>query len=165
MMSHMVHAVFTNRIDDMRLQDLAEMDAREMVHQVQEFFGDFTVLDTHHFCIPISKPQVVMQPFSWEFANRHAASASVRLMCSPGCARTGVAMAHYEIRMYCQSTSEACAVVLQSLIVCRPSQTAANRPDRLVPQAAMLHNVKGPEDLETRIVHAYWLPPVFLSRS
>ncbi|KAK9816319.1 hypothetical protein WJX74_002302 [Apatococcus lobatus] len=60
---------FTNRIDDMRLQDLAEMDVRELVHQVQEFFGDFTVLDTHHFCIPISKPQVVMQPFSWEFAN------------------------------------------------------------------------------------------------
>ena len=146
MLSHMVRAVFTNRIDDMQLQDLAQMDAREMVHQVQEFFGDFTVLDTHHFCIPISKPQVVMQPFSWEFANRHAVSTPVIPMCSP--AVLALVMVHYEIRVYCQGTSRAHAEVLKNFVVWRPLQPAADRSRAC---AAMLHDVKGPEGRETSI--------------
>ncbi|KAK9839536.1 hypothetical protein WJX81_008245 [Elliptochloris bilobata] len=58
---------FANRLEDLRLQDLAEVDVRELISQVQEFFGDFTVLDPHHFAVPIQRTHVVLQPFSWEF--------------------------------------------------------------------------------------------------
>ena len=64
------HAVFTNRIEDLRLQDLAEIDTRELVGQVQEFFGDFIVLDTHHFAVPVARPHVLLQPVSWEYGHR-----------------------------------------------------------------------------------------------
>ena len=40
-----------------------------MLLQVQEFFGDFVVLDSQHFCIPLPRPHVVLQPFSWDYAN------------------------------------------------------------------------------------------------
>lgn len=73
------NAVFTNRLEDLRLQDLAEVDVRELVSQVQEFFGDFTVLDPHHFAVPIPRTHVVMQPFSWEFGQRRARK---RRICS-----------------------------------------------------------------------------------
>ena len=66
------NAVFTNRLEDLRLQDLAEVDVRELVSQVQEFFGDFTVLDPHHFAVPIPRTHVVLQPFSFEFGQRRA---------------------------------------------------------------------------------------------
>ena len=73
------NAVFTNRLEDLRLQDLAEVDVRELVSQVQEFFGDFTVLDPHHFAVPIPRTHVVLQPFSWEFGQRRA---RMRRICS-----------------------------------------------------------------------------------
>ena len=37
--------------------------------QVQEFFGDFVVMDSQHFCVPLPRPHVVLQPFSWDYAN------------------------------------------------------------------------------------------------
>ena len=40
-----------------------------MLLQVQEIFGDFVVLDSQHFCIPLPRPHVVLQPFSWDYAN------------------------------------------------------------------------------------------------
>ena len=40
-----------------------------MLLQVQEFFGDFVVMDSQHFCIPLPRPHVVLQPFSWDYAN------------------------------------------------------------------------------------------------
>ncbi|KAK9800267.1 hypothetical protein WJX73_010485 [Symbiochloris irregularis] len=58
---------FTNRLEDMRLQDLAEMDIRELVSEVHEFFGDFSALDPFHFCIPLPKPHVALQPFNFQF--------------------------------------------------------------------------------------------------
>ena len=63
-------AVFTNRVEDLRLQDLAEMDVRELISEVHEFFGDFSVLDPHHFCIPLPRPHVALQPFNFDFGNR-----------------------------------------------------------------------------------------------
>ena len=63
-------AVFTNRIEDLRLQDLAEVDLREVIYQVQEFFGDFAVLDPHHFAVPIQQNQVTLQPFTWDYGRR-----------------------------------------------------------------------------------------------
>ena len=45
------------------------MPAGHVVLQVQEFFGDFVVLDPQHFCIPLSRPHVVLQPFTWDYAN------------------------------------------------------------------------------------------------
>lgn len=60
---------FTNRLDDIRLQDLAEMDVNEAVPAVQELFGDFVALDSHHFEIPVERPSCLLQPFSWDFAS------------------------------------------------------------------------------------------------
>jgi vacuolar protein sorting-associated protein 45 len=63
-------AVFTNRVEDLRLQDLAESDVREAVVQVQEFFGDFLVLDPHHFLVPLPRPHIALQPLAWDYGNR-----------------------------------------------------------------------------------------------
>ena len=68
-------AVFTNRVEDMRLQDLAEMDVREMVQQVQEYFGDFIALEPHHFLVPLPRTHLAMQPFAWDFGNSSDAVA------------------------------------------------------------------------------------------
>lgn len=54
----------------MRLQDLAEVDAKELIIQVQEFFGDFEALDAHHFLTPLARPHIAFQPFEWEYAAR-----------------------------------------------------------------------------------------------
>ena len=59
----------------MRLQDLAEMDAREMVQQVQEYFGDFIALEPHHFLVPLPRTHLAMQPFAWDFGNSSDAVA------------------------------------------------------------------------------------------
>ncbi|EFN56021.1 hypothetical protein CHLNCDRAFT_22879 [Chlorella variabilis] len=69
------HLFFTNRVEDMRLQDLAEMDVREQVQQVQEYFGDFVALEPHHFLVPLPRPHLAMQPFSWDFGNSSDAIA------------------------------------------------------------------------------------------
>ena len=68
-------AVFTNRVEAMRLQDLAEMDVREMVQQVQEYFGDFIALEPHHFLVPLPRTHLAMQPFAWDFGNSSDAVA------------------------------------------------------------------------------------------
>lgn len=69
------HLFFTNRVEDMRLQDLAEMDVREQVHQVQEFFGDWVALEGHHFLVPLQRPHLALQPFAWDFGNSSDAIA------------------------------------------------------------------------------------------
>lgn len=71
------HLFFTNKVDDLRLQDLADMDVKEVVVQIQEFFGDFIVLDPHHFCIQVNRPghHITLQPFSWDYANSTEAVA------------------------------------------------------------------------------------------
>ena len=63
-------AVFTNRVEDIRLQDLAEVDSHERVVQVQEFFGDFAVLDPHHFAVQLPKPAAALQPLSSSYNDR-----------------------------------------------------------------------------------------------
>ena len=70
-------AVFTNRVEDLRLQDLAEVDVQEKVTQVQEFFGDFAVLDPHHFAIQLPKPAAALQPLGSNYNDRCAASFHV----------------------------------------------------------------------------------------
>lgn len=37
--------------------------------QVQEFFGDFVVIDPHHFALPLGRPHVALQPFNWDYSN------------------------------------------------------------------------------------------------
>ena len=59
----------------MRLQDLAEMDARETVAQVQEYFGDFVALEPHHFMVPLARTHLALQPFAWDFGNSSDAIA------------------------------------------------------------------------------------------
>jgi hypothetical protein len=45
------------------------MDLRQIVQQVQEYFGDFVALEPHHFVVPLPRPHLAMQPFSWDFGN------------------------------------------------------------------------------------------------
>lgn len=66
----MVCAVFTNRLEGMSLQDVAAADTTQLVSEVQEFFGDFEVLDQHHFSTSVPKPYVLLQPAAWEYADR-----------------------------------------------------------------------------------------------
>eukprot|EP00878_Enallax_costatus_P020068 GHUV01021198.1.p1 GENE.GHUV01021198.1~~GHUV01021198.1.p1 ORF type:complete len:348 (+),score=82.46 GHUV01021198.1:209-1252(+) len=57
------HLYFTNLVSQMHLQDLAEADAvKEQVQQVQEYYGDFMVVDTHHFMIPVPSNAVLINP-------------------------------------------------------------------------------------------------------
>jgi vacuolar protein sorting-associated protein 45 len=64
---------FTNRIEDMRLQDLAEGDTKELVACVHEIFGDFIVLEHHHALIPLhGKPHMALAPMSWDFGESAA---------------------------------------------------------------------------------------------
>jgi hypothetical protein len=54
-------ADFSNLVNQMHLQDLAEADAaQEQVQAVQEFYGDFMALDTHHFMVPVPSNDVLI---------------------------------------------------------------------------------------------------------
>lgn len=56
-------ADFSNLVSQMHLQDLAEVDAaQEQVQAVQEFYGDFMALDKHHFTVPVSCNDVLINP-------------------------------------------------------------------------------------------------------
>lgn len=61
------HLYFSNRIDDMRLQDLAEGDSKELVAGVQEAFGDFIPLEAHHVVVPLLRPHLALAPMAWDF--------------------------------------------------------------------------------------------------
>ena len=37
--------------------------------QVQEYFGDYVALETHHFNVPLPRPHLALQPFAWDFGN------------------------------------------------------------------------------------------------
>ncbi|KDD72419.1 Sec1 family protein, partial [Helicosporidium sp. ATCC 50920] len=50
------HLYFSNRVDDLRMQELAEADSQERVASLQEAFGDWVPLDSSLFWIPISRP-------------------------------------------------------------------------------------------------------------
>lgn len=41
------------------------------VKYLQEFFGDYVVLDPHHFVVPVSRPECLLssQPFAWDYAS------------------------------------------------------------------------------------------------
>ena len=36
---------------------------------VQENFGDYVVLDPHHFVVPVTRPAALLQPSGWDFAS------------------------------------------------------------------------------------------------
>ena len=57
-------------MEDIRLQDLAEVDTHERVVQVQEFFGDVAVLDPHHFAVQLPKPAAALQPLGASYNDR-----------------------------------------------------------------------------------------------
>lgn len=61
------HLYFTNRIDNMRLQDLAEADDRELVMSVQEVYGDFIALEGHHAVIPVPASHLAISASSTEY--------------------------------------------------------------------------------------------------
>ena len=61
------HIHCTNRIEDMRLQDLAEGDTQERVACVHELFGDFIALESHHISVPLPRPHLALTPMSWDF--------------------------------------------------------------------------------------------------
>ena len=62
-----LRADFSNRVEDLRLQDLAEGDASALVSSVQEAFGDFIPLESHHIAVPLPRPHLAMAPMAWDF--------------------------------------------------------------------------------------------------
>ncbi|MEW5306298.1 MAG: hypothetical protein WDW36_008770 [Sanguina aurantia] len=57
------HLFFTNLVSSIFLQELAEADAgREQIQEVQEYYADFAVLDSHHFTIPSPKNALLLSP-------------------------------------------------------------------------------------------------------
>jgi vacuolar protein sorting-associated protein 45 len=44
---------FSNVVPDLRLQDLAEGDGKELVTKVKEVFADYISLDAYHFSVPL----------------------------------------------------------------------------------------------------------------
>lgn len=62
-----MHADFTNRAEDLRLQDLAEADAHEAVHSVLEYFSDYCALGSDHFSVKVRSPHVLLEPPDWEY--------------------------------------------------------------------------------------------------
>jgi vacuolar protein sorting-associated protein 45 len=61
------HLYFTNRVEDMRLQDLAEGDVQELVACVHEAFGDFIALESHHAAVPLPRPHLALAPMAWDY--------------------------------------------------------------------------------------------------
>ena len=63
------HVFFSHTVGDLALQELADSDTKELVRQVQEFYGDYEALEPHHFCVPVGSPSnsVLYQPFSWDY--------------------------------------------------------------------------------------------------
>jgi len=61
------HLYFTNRVEDMRLQDLAEGDSQELVACVHEAFGDFIALESHHAAVPLPRPHLALAPMAWDY--------------------------------------------------------------------------------------------------
>ncbi|KAJ9523026.1 hypothetical protein QJQ45_023807 [Haematococcus lacustris] len=54
---------FTNLVNPIHLQELAEVDAvKEFISEVQELFGDFCVIDSHHFMIPCHRNDILLAP-------------------------------------------------------------------------------------------------------
>eukprot|EP00887_Chlorella_sp_A99_P001827 scaffold19.g1827.t1 len=104
------HLFFSNRVDDMRLQDLADGDVREMVQSVQEHFGDFVALDSHLFVVPIPRTHVALQPLAWDYGN--ASDAITRL--TEGLASLVLSLRRRFTMRY-QRGSEVCERLAQSL--------------------------------------------------
>lgn len=72
------HLVFTNRVGDGGLQDLADADGAPpagacRVSTVTEAFLDFEALDPHHFAVPVPRPASLLQPLAWDDAASSAA--------------------------------------------------------------------------------------------
>mmetsp|Transcript_12637 Transcript_12637/g.27322 ORF Transcript_12637/g.27322 Transcript_12637/m.27322 type:complete len:611 (-) Transcript_12637:472-2304(-) len=54
---------FSNLLSNIHLQELAETDAvKEQVQEVQEHYGDFIALESHHFLIPCSHNDLLICP-------------------------------------------------------------------------------------------------------
>ena len=61
------HLYFTNRVEDIRLQDLAEGDTKELVACVHEVYGDFLPLEAHHISTPTPRPHLALAPMAWDY--------------------------------------------------------------------------------------------------
>lgn len=57
------HLFFTNLVNPIHLQELAEVDAvKEQVQEVQEYYGDFVVNEPNHFTVPAPKNELLLSP-------------------------------------------------------------------------------------------------------
>lgn len=59
---------FSNVMSDMRLQDVAESDVKELVYDVREAFGDYIAVDAHHFCVPLAHSYMSFAPPHVDFS-------------------------------------------------------------------------------------------------
>eukprot|EP00197_Chlamydomonas_leiostraca_P009713 CAMPEP_0202866444 /NCGR_PEP_ID=MMETSP1391-20130828/7558_1 /ASSEMBLY_ACC=CAM_ASM_000867 /TAXON_ID=1034604 /ORGANISM="Chlamydomonas leiostraca, Strain SAG 11-49" /LENGTH=607 /DNA_ID=CAMNT_0049546387 /DNA_START=64 /DNA_END=1887 /DNA_ORIENTATION=+ len=57
------YVYFTNLLSPIHLQELAEADAiKEQIQEIQEYYGDFCVIDPHHFVVPCSRNDLLVSP-------------------------------------------------------------------------------------------------------
>mmetsp|Transcript_4745 Transcript_4745/g.13162 ORF Transcript_4745/g.13162 Transcript_4745/m.13162 type:complete len:582 (-) Transcript_4745:177-1922(-) len=106
------HIFFSHTIGDLALQELADSDTKELVAQVQEFYGDYEALEGHHFSVPVGKQNnhVLYQPFSWDFGK----STQLLDRLVEGLASLSMSMRKRPIIRY-QGNSEICQRVADGL--------------------------------------------------
>ncbi|KAI3990864.1 hypothetical protein MKX01_026048 [Papaver californicum] len=56
------HLFFSNIMKDTQIHVLADSDEQEVVHQVQEFYGDFCAIDPYHFTLNFPLNHIYMLP-------------------------------------------------------------------------------------------------------
>ena len=95
--------------------------------QVQEYFGDFVALEPHHFLVPLPRPHLAMQPFSWDFGNSSDAIARMT---------EGVASLMLSLRR-------------RFLIRCAAAAAACQYPCQRMVQSAEVAHVAGYGDAST----------------
>lgn len=102
---HPPSSVFTNRLDDVRLQDLAEADTGERVASVTEAFGDFEPVEPHHFAVPPPRGAApLLAPAAWDYA----AATDALTRCTEGVASVLLSLRRrFVVRHQCGSEAAA----------------------------------------------------------
>eukprot|EP00873_Tetraselmis_striata_P029241 jgi/Tetstr1/449505/TSEL_036594.t1 len=104
------HVFFSHTVGDLSLQELADADTKELIQQVQEFYGDFEALEPHHFSVPVPHHSVVFQPFSWDYGK----STAIQDRLVEGLASLSMALRKRPTIRY-QRNSEICQRVADGL--------------------------------------------------
>jgi vacuolar protein sorting-associated protein 45 len=104
------HLAFSNRLEDMRLQDLAEGDGGGRVASVREHYADFIALEAAHAVVPLPRPARARAPMAWDFG----ASAEALARLTEGVAALALSLRRRFVVRH-QRGSEAATRLAQTL--------------------------------------------------